>query len=428
MNRRTFLKTSGTSALGVAALSAGLPRSVFSQTTPIWLNTLFHGGDARAMEIIVEKLNKEQKAFRVDLTQGGWTEYYAQLHNAVVAGVGPNIGICHNFQFLKSHPVFYPLNDTPIGDVLKLKSWSKADFIPAAWDAAQVGGVQYGIPLDQNMAGLYYNKTIFKQAGLDPNKPPKNRQEFEAACEAIKKTGKLAFHPAFNSPPRWIRRSFYILHWSAGGRLIDETGKKAAFNNKTGLETLTYLVDMVGKRGWNKPGTDANKQFLAGELGMCYNGTWFYLTLDSAPTIDYGCAPVPNWFGTQVTWGTTHNLVLPKQPKGKAHEERLRVTVDALAALVSNTHLWGEFGGHVPMYKKALEDPRLRGSKTWQKTLGVFYEMAFGGVWRTYDAHPKIVEFNAAVEPHIQEAYNGTISPQEALTRAERDGNAALAA
>lgn len=425
MDRRAFLRTCAAST--VAGLAGGLPRAARGQT-PVWLNTLFHGGDARAMEILVEKLNREQKQFRIDLTQGGWTEYYAQLHNAVAAGVAPNIGICHNFQFLKSHPIFYPLHDTPVGDVLKLKGWSRADFIPAAWDAAQVGGVQYGIPLDQNMVGLYYNRTLFKQAGLDPDRPPRTRAEFEAAADALKKIGKLPFHPAFNSAPRWIRRNFYILYWSAGGRLLDESGRRATFNNKTGLEALTYLVDMVGRRGWNRPGTDANKQFLAGELGMCYNGTWFYLTLESAGTVDYGCAPVPNWFGTQVTWGTTHNLVLPRQPAGKAHEERLRVTVEALAALVSHTHLWGEYGGHVPMYKKALEDPRLRGSRTWQKTLRVFYEMAFGGVWRTYDAHPKIVEFNAAVEPPLQEAYNGTLAPQEALTRAEREANAVLAA
>ena len=90
-NRRDFMQLTGASALTLAAsgLLAGTARAL----TPVWLNTPFHGGDATAMEIIVKQMNDEQSDLRIDLTQGGWTEYYAQLYNAVVAGVAPNIAI-----------------------------------------------------------------------------------------------------------------------------------------------------------------------------------------------------------------------------------------------------------------------------------------------------------------------------------------------
>lgn len=419
--RRGFLRQSA--AAGLALGAAGLVPRLAMATTPIWLNTPFHGGDAKAMEILVEKFNEEQDEVRIDLTQGGWTEYYAQLYNAVVAGVAPNIGICHNFRFLSTAPVLYDLADTPIGNVLELGGFEPDAFIEHAWKLCQVDGRQYGIPLDQNMLGLYYNRSIFKEAGLDPDSPPSTREEFEAACAAIKKIGKLPFHPALSGAPRWIRRSWFILFWGLNGKLIEND--QAAFNTDAGRESLQYLVDMVHERGWNQPGTDGNKQFLAGELGMTYNGTWFYLTVEDSG-VDYGCAEVPQFFDTRTTWGTTHNLVLPKQPDNSALEDKLKASVTGLKLLEANSRLWGEFGGHVPMYKASLESPELRQSRTWAKTLHVFAEMAFGGVFHSEPVHPRLVEFDAAIQPTIQQAYNGSISVKDALDKAEKDANAAL--
>ncbi len=424
MKRREFLALSGCGAFGLAALSSLGARPAWAQqVTPLWFSTLFHGGDAKAMEMIVKKLNEEQKTFRIDLTQGGWTEYYAQLYNAVVAGVAPNIGICHDFRFISTEPALYPLADTPAGNLLEVIKLGEADFVAPAWKLPQVKGVQYGIPLDQSMIGFYYNKAIFKEAGLDPETPPKTRDEFEKACEAIKKTGKLAFHPAFSSAPRWIRRAFFLLHWGGGGELIENN--KAAFNTPHGLEALTYLVDMVGKRGWNKPGTDANKQFLAGELGMCFNGTWFYLTVAESK-IDYGSGVMPTFYQKPKTWGSAHNLVLPKQPSGKANEERLKVAASAIKAISDNSFLWGQYGGHVPVRKAAQEDERLRSSDTWKKTLQHFAAMSQSGVFQMEPQHPKIVEFDDAIEPILQEAYNGTVSPKDALDKAEKAANDVL--
>lgn len=418
--RRQFLKASAASGLALG-LGGTMPRLAQAQT-PIWINTPFHGGDAQAMEIIVRRLNEEQSEIRYDLTQGGWTEYYAQLQNAVVAGVAPNIGICHNFRFHSTAPVLYPLADTPVGNVLEMTGLGADDFIPYAWNLAQHDGDQYGIPLDQAMIGLYYNKEIFREAGLDPEKAPDTGEEFEAACEAIKATGKIPFHPAFGGEPRWIRRAFYIMHWSKGGELIEND--EPAFNTETGREALQYLVDMVQSRGWNQPGTNANNQFLAGELGMCFNGTWFYLTAERSG-IDYGAGMMPRFFEHRATWGSTHNLVLPRQPEGGANKARLEATIDALKLMTPVTYLWGEYGGHVPMYKAALEDERLRNSNTWEKTLQYFSEMAFSDAFRS-PMHPRIVEFEAAIEPYFQEAYNGSISVADALDRAEASGRAAL--
>ena len=79
------------------------------------------------------------------------------------------------------------------------------------------------------------------------------------------------------------------------------------------------------------------------------------------------------------------------------------------------------------MRKSALDNAELRNSDTWKKSLGSFAAMAFNGVYHPLPATPKINEVSNAIQPYIEEAYNGTISPEEALQKAEADVNAVLA-
>lgn len=418
--RREVLKGSAAGLLGLMGL-ARLAESVAAQGSAVIFNTHFHGGDADAMQMIVAKLR--EGGLNIDLKQGGITEHYAQLYNAVVAGAAPNVTTCHDFRFATMAPVLYNLDDSPVGNVFDLIGVKKADFNQQALKIANFGGVQYGVPVDFNLFGLYYNKAIFREAGLDPEQPPKTRAEFETACEKIKAIGKLPFHPALSGAPRFIRRAWYMLYWGNGGQLLN--GEQAAFNNAEGREALQYLVDMVNARGWNKPGTDANNQFLSGELGMCFNGSWFYLTAEKSK-LDYGCGEIPLFFKKQTTYTGTHNFVLPRQPKDAALDGKLKGSIALITAFMPNAYMWGEFGGHLPTYAPALDDARLRNSKTWNKTLKHFFAMAQAGATLVEPAHAKIVQINDAVEPHIQAAYNGTVKVDQALAAAEKAVNAAL--
>ena len=56
------------------------------------------------------------------------------------------------------------------------KAWLKS-FYPALMANGVTGGKTYGIPFQRSTIVLYYNKDAFKEAGLDPNKPPKTWAE-----------------------------------------------------------------------------------------------------------------------------------------------------------------------------------------------------------------------------------------------------------
>ena len=413
-------------ALAVLSLPAALFSAGQQQGTgpaEVWMNTLFHGGDAQAMEMIVEAFNRAHQDTQIDLTQGSWTEYFAQLNNAVVAGEAPQIATILNFRMPTTYAALLPLNDTPVGNLLEAYDINRDQYVGYIWDIANIDGNQYAIPLDNTMLGIYYNKDLFREAGLDPEDPPETLEEFETAAGAIAATGRYAIHPGAYGQPRWYRRMWYIFLWQNGGEILNEAGSAAAFNTPAGLEALEYLVS-IRERGWNEAGTNGAAQFDAGELGMLVNGTWHYLSLAESD-LDWGFMGMPTFFDTKYTWGSNHFLAIPTQDG--ADEELIRPAIEAIKWISENSHTWGIYGGHVPVRNSALENRELRESRTWRATLDEFSRMAFEGVYKSLPLHPRINQVNDAIQPFIEEAYNGSITPLMALDAAEAAVNDVLA-
>lgn len=390
----------------------------------LFYNTLFHSGDAQAMERIVKLYNETHENSQLTLTQGQWAQYYAQLTNAVIAGNAPQVGVVHTNMLPEMYPALAPLEETPAGNLLEVAGIEPGNYIESLWKAGEKDGHRYLIPLDTHMFGLWYNRDIFEEAGLDPDNPPQTMEEFVAAADAIRDAGYVAFHPAEDALPRKLRRAWMVFYWQQGGELFDEGYTKATFNNEQGLKALEFLVSIVQERGWNEPGTDGFKQFTAGELGMFVAGNWMYWTA-SESDVNWDFAPMPVFFDQPATWGNSHNLVIPKQPSGVSNEVLVKAA-EAIKWINEHSDIWGIYGGHIPAYKPALESEELQQSDTWQGALSQFADMANKG-WVHYPiAHPKASQLNNAIQVHIQEAYNGTISPQEALDRAEEECNKIL--
>ena len=402
--------------VGLQTLAAGPIKITF--------NTLFHEADAKAMEQIINEFNSTHTDIQVELTQGGWTDYYAQLRLAVMAGNAPQIGICHTNKLVEMADYLTPLDDSPVGDILEMAGIDPNNYVGANWAAGELNGDHYLIPLDTHGWGLWYNKDIFTAAGLDPNDPPQTLEEFINACDKIKATGNYAFHPAEDAAPRKLRRAWYVYFWQMGGDLFDKGYTHATFNNPKGLLALQFLVDIFNDFGWNKPGSNGYDQFAAGKLGMLVAGNWYYGTAVSSG-VNWGYAPMPNFFGTPYTWGNSHQIVIPVQPKGTSEDVYL-ATAEVIKFISEHSHTWTMSGGHITAYKSEAENPELLASDYWTKSGKWLNDMAQEGLVHFPINNPKGSELEHAIQAQIQLAVNGNISPQKALSEAEAECNKIL--
>src|SRR5262249_19794766 len=81
-----------------------------------------------------------------------------------------------------------PLDDLVGKDAVQANfTGAKYPYAPTAKTLGDWDGKTYGVPFVFSTPVLYYNASLFQQAGLDPNKPPTTWDEVATDAAAIKK-------------------------------------------------------------------------------------------------------------------------------------------------------------------------------------------------------------------------------------------------
>ncbi|MEU6850154.1 extracellular solute-binding protein [Actinacidiphila alni] len=177
------------------------------------------------------------------------------------------------------------------------------DIDPNVLNVLKDGGKLYGLPTSNYEMGLIYNRKIFADAGLDPNKPPTTWDEVRQDAKVIQdKLGSKGIHGfienAGGNQGGW---HFTSELYGLGGTMVDDSGKKATFNDDNAKQLLTTLHDMRWTDN-SMPATpgkewgDVQKAMGTGQVGMYVGAP------DDIPLVvqqykaDYknlGMAPIP---------------------------------------------------------------------------------------------------------------------------------------
>ncbi len=162
-------------------------------------------------------------------------------------------------------------------------------------------GHVYAIPAKSIYAvGLHYNRTLFSQAGLDPNKPPTTWDEVRTDAKAIAdKTGQAGFAQMSNSNTGGWQLT--VDTYARGGRVESADGKTATLTNdqtKAALEflkTMRWTDNSMGAN-FSYDWSGINQAFAAGKIGMYTSGQDVYTSLVQTNNIDpksYGLTMIP---------------------------------------------------------------------------------------------------------------------------------------
>ncbi|MCZ4514033.1 sugar ABC transporter substrate-binding protein [Streptomyces sp. ActVer] len=153
-------------------------------------------------------------------------------------------------------------------DLDKSAAKYKKEYLPGAWASHEIPGMQgtYAFPWYLNTGPLFYNKSLFKEAGLDASKPPKTYDElFDDALElADKSDGKvatLANVPTIEDFGRY------------GVELMNKEGTAFAFNDAKGVELLTKYKELYDAKALDSQALTATpessgKKFLTEAVAM----------------------------------------------------------------------------------------------------------------------------------------------------------------
>jgi sn-glycerol 3-phosphate transport system substrate-binding protein len=190
----------------------------------------------------------------------------------------------------------------PFDDLVKTaedRAWLKS-FYPAFMENSQTGGKTWGIPFQRSTIVLYYNKEAFKEAGLDPNKPPGTWKEMAEYAEKLTRrdaSGKVTqwgVQIPSSGFPYWL---FQALAIQNGVNLMNAAGTETYYDRPEVIEALQYWMDLVNKYKVHPEGIvewgTTPRDFFERKVAMIWTTTGNLTNVRNNAKFDFGVAMLP---------------------------------------------------------------------------------------------------------------------------------------
>ncbi|MGE5597995.1 MAG: ABC transporter substrate-binding protein, partial [Bacteroidota bacterium] len=346
-------------------LAAALGFSSYAYSAPTTINywTIFTGPDGATMQKLVDAYNAENKGkFEVRMSIMPSNVFYEKIVAAVISNSAPDVAIMH----VDRVPEF-----AARGALLELDKYVKrlglkgADYIKATWDGGLIDGKRYSIPLDTHPLVMYWNKKLFREAGLDPNKPPADAASFLKAAKLLTKDTNNDGQPdqwGTQLSVGWPNFQYwYSILYQNGGDIFNKDCTKAVFNSPEGVNALQYLVDLIYKERVSPANVQVDadvEAFKRGEVGMEFNGIWMLNAYKERPGLEFGAGVIPQWGAKKLAiWGGSHQFVIPKMKK--LDNKKVEASIRFVKWLGDHSLEWG-LGGQLPARLKVLNSKEFR--------------------------------------------------------------------
>jgi sn-glycerol 3-phosphate transport system substrate-binding protein len=296
----------------VAAPAGGAPVKI-----EFW--TLLTGSLGDQLNTMINEYNASQNKVQiVNVNQGSYEALQAKLLAAVAAGAPPAV-LMTDYKYVPFYAqkgIFEPI------DNLASKQ-DMADFIPGLLVDLTYQGKVYAVPFNRSTQVLYYNKDMFKAAGLDPEKPPTTWDEFRTVACKLTDASKGQFGAYAGGNMGWFFEPFV---YQAGGQVSD-ADSNWTFQDDKGVQAAKYLQDLANKDKCtvvpaNLTGTfdQRDMEFLTGKVAMMRDSTALQSTVATSAKFNWGLASLPAGpGGSAITTGGGNIAITAKSsPEQKA--------------------------------------------------------------------------------------------------------------
>ncbi len=254
------------------------------------------GGNKQMVDMLVEAWNTRNPNCQIKLTYIPHTEMVGKIAQGIASGEVPDLmgmDLIYAPQFEDAQQLV-DLTDR-ISSWPELKTASKGHMTVATYEDRL-----YGVPLYADVSALFYNKDLFKKAGLDPEKPPTSMAEMREYADKITALGGGV--TGYYLPGNCAGCNIFTvgpLMWASGAKIEAAGPGDEPLVGDGVKQVLQFTRDMVkagnvpeGARTEN--GETFHLQFGSGKLGMMGTGN-FNITLarQQNPKMDFGIGLLP---------------------------------------------------------------------------------------------------------------------------------------
>jgi ABC-type glycerol-3-phosphate transport system substrate-binding protein len=197
---------------------------------------------------------KKHPGVALEFVAQPFDNYYTLLGAAIQSGKGPDVMLFNGGGQIRDRvTALVPLDQYLAQDKQRL----------AGWDAFSKDGKTYAAPITLQGHPIYYNKTIYRKAGLDPSKPPTTWDALVSTCATIKKAANVPCFALGN------KEGYGIQFWMSGmgsGILTPAeydgwiAGKRDW--NSPSVKKIFETWKQANDLGWNTPGPNSTAMFM----------------------------------------------------------------------------------------------------------------------------------------------------------------------
>jgi multiple sugar transport system substrate-binding protein len=379
MRRRTIaavLLVVGTMIAAAAATAGSAHRSSPTKLT-IWVGWSA-GHELTSFKKLIDEYNRNHSDVSVKVV-GGIDDN--KIVAAIRSGTAPDVVSSFNSYNVGNYCGSGGWID--LAPLLKKDHIAATTFPSATWYYTGYGGKHCALPLLADVYGLYYNKKLFKAAGI--TRPPRTISELTADAKKLTVRGasgniKVAgFDPVIgfyeNTPERWIQ--------AFGGKWIDSKGHSLIGVNAAWAKWAKWQKSLVDWYGYSKlvrfqaqpiDEFTPSQAFETGKLAMNFDGEWRVAFIQHEhPDLDYGTAPMPVDDAHPELYGSGYiNGTIIGIPRGSKHLDQSWALVKYLT---TNNHFLAQFSNlirNVPTTKASLHSPEIKPDKRFATFLKIF--------------------------------------------------------
>ena len=260
----------------------------------------------------VRRFNETQDSIVVHATPIPWQEHEKKILTAVLSGDPPDVVS----QFVPVVRWASRMALRPLDDLIEASAFDTTKFFPALWKEVTWQDRPFAVPINTASYAFFYNKRLFRDAGLDPESPPTTWDEVQRYSQALLRVNdeghitQAGFLPLFSGAQQGLLGNMSaaaLIAWQQGVRYVRDQGTRVTLNNaelNAGVQwTLDYYEDydfdalqaFIGGLG-----TGEQHGFLTGKLAMMIlDMSYLDLIAQHQPEMDFGVVFIPSFEGSE---------------------------------------------------------------------------------------------------------------------------------
>jgi multiple sugar transport system substrate-binding protein len=358
--QRTVLRRALVSATGAASIAvlvagcAGGPAATSSEAyTPpdkdLKAEITYAFWDATQQDAIAANIagfNEEYPNITVNLDVTPWEGYWTKVQTQATSDTLPDLFWLNgpNFQLYASNGKVEPITSLIDGDYI-----DPANYPESLVDLYNLDDTQYGVPKDFDTIGLWYNKTIFAEAGVDVPTDSWTWDDLSAAAGAI--SDKLADSGIYGVAAGMDgQTTYYNTIFQAGGEVVSADGTASGYDSDADRAGLTFWSDLIASGASPSipqlTDTPADQWFTSGKVAMYYGGSWARGAIGSSDIKDdVDVAPLPSGVEKATVIHGVANVVAANS-KNKQAAQALQAYLASEAAQEQQ----GDMGAVIPAF------------------------------------------------------------------------------